>query len=456
MKVVAFIFLLFCSYLLAAQNVGIGTTDPKRRLHVAGTALITDSLVIGSPNSRPTGFLDLPAELALRKLVLYSNTVTGHSFDGFGTDGDALRYQTTPGIDHVFYSALSGGAASKELLRIEGHSGYVGLGVSEPNAPLHFQNVPANRKIVLYESFNNDHQFYGFGAINSTLRYQVSDVQKDHVFYAASSATNSNELFRIKGYGQIGVGVADPLSHLSNTNVNITGPMVGMNTGSLSWAMNEQGYTQGLYNGSSVVGANGLLVKIAGTTGVHNILTLATGATANGPSVAVMVVQGDGNVGMGNNLNVTGSISKGGGSFKIDHPLDPANKFLYHSFVESPDMMNIYNGNTVTGNDGLSEITLPDYFEALNKDFRYQLTVIGDFAQAIIAKKVAGNKFVIKTDKPHIEVSWQITGIRHDPYAEKNRIPNSVDKAPNEKGHYLHPEARTNRTNSGTDEQLNN
>ncbi|HMB90044.1 MAG TPA: hypothetical protein VKP65_04300, partial [Rhodothermales bacterium] len=45
---------------------------------------------------------------------------------------------------------------------------------------------------------------------------------------------------------------------------------------------------------------------------------------------------------------VTGTLSKGGGSFKIDHPLDPANKYLAHSFVESPDMMNVYNGNVTT------------------------------------------------------------------------------------------------------------
>jgi hypothetical protein len=49
---------------------------------------------------------------------------------------------------------------------------------------------------------------------------------------------------------------------------------------------------------------------------------------------------------------VNGTLSKGAGSFKIDHPLDPENKYLYHSFVESPDMMNIYNGNVMTDGGG--------------------------------------------------------------------------------------------------------
>ena len=138
------------------------------------------------------------------------------------------------------------------------------------------------------------------------------------------------------------------------------------------------------------------------------------------------------------NVNITGSISKGSGTFKIDHPLDPENKYLYHSFVESPDMMNIYNGNIVTDANGDANVALPDYFEALNKDFRYQLTVMGIFAQAIIAEKINGNHFKIKTDKPNVEVSWQVTGIRQDKYAEAHRVIPEVDKEPQYKGYYLH------------------
>ncbi|MBK8270174.1 MAG: hypothetical protein IPK83_18500 [Planctomycetes bacterium] len=130
-----------------------------------------------------------------------------------------------------------------------------------------------------------------------------------------------------------------------------------------------------------------------------------------------------GNAQINGNLTVSGTVSKGGGSFRIDHPLDPENKYLYHSFVESPDMMNIYNGNVVTDEDGRAIIELPDWFEALNSDFRYQLTVIGTFAQAIVAEKIHNGRFLIRTDVPNVEVSWQVTGIRHDPWAAQNRIP---------------------------------
>jgi len=140
-------------------------------------------------------------------------------------------------------------------------------------------------------------------------------------------------------------------------------------------------------------------------------------------------------------VEITGTLSKGGGSFKIDHPLDPANRYLYHSFVESPDMMNLYNGNVVTDERGFATVVLPDWFEALNRDFRYQLTVIGEFAQAIVAQKIEDGRFVIRTDKPAVEVSWQVTGIRHDAFAEANRIPVEEDKSDTERGRYLHAEA---------------
>jgi len=141
------------------------------------------------------------------------------------------------------------------------------------------------------------------------------------------------------------------------------------------------------------------------------------------------------------NARVTGTLTKGGGSFQIDHPLDPENKYLFHSFVESPDMMNVYNGNVILDANGEATVQLPAYFEALNKDFRYQLTCIGGFAPVYIAQKISGNQFTIAGGEPGMEVSWQVTGIRHDKFAEANRIQVEVDKPADEQGKYLHPQA---------------
>src|SRR5262249_3090465 len=140
-------------------------------------------------------------------------------------------------------------------------------------------------------------------------------------------------------------------------------------------------------------------------------------------------------------VQVSGNLSKNGGSFKIDHPLDPENKYLYHSFVESPDMMNIYNGNIKLDTNGEAVVELPDWFSNLNRDFRYLLTAIGAPSPTLhIAEEVANNRFRIAGGAPGMKVSWQVTGIRQDAWANAHRIPVEELKTEGEEGHYLHPE----------------
>ena len=140
-------------------------------------------------------------------------------------------------------------------------------------------------------------------------------------------------------------------------------------------------------------------------------------------------------------VRVTGYLTKLGGGFQIDHPLDPENKYLNHSFVESPEMKNIYDGVVVLDASGERWVELPEWFEALNKDYRYQLTCIGGFAQVYIAREISDNRFKIAGGNPGMKVSWQVTGIRQDPWAEANRIPVEEDKAAEEQGFYLSPES---------------
>lgn len=141
-------------------------------------------------------------------------------------------------------------------------------------------------------------------------------------------------------------------------------------------------------------------------------------------------------------VEVTGTINKGALGFKIDHPLDPENKYLHHSGVESPDMMNIYNDNVILDGNGEALVELPKWFETLNRDFRYQLTAIGAPGPDLyIAEEISNNSFKISGGKPGMKVSWQVTGIRKDPYAEKHRLPVEEEKQANERGKYLHPDA---------------
>jgi hypothetical protein len=149
----------------------------------------------------------------------------------------------------------------------------------------------------------------------------------------------------------------------------------------------------------------------------------------------------DGAVEVVRDLHVNGTLFKGAGAFRIDNPLDPADSYLQHSFVESPDMKNVYDGVTTTNAKGFATVTLPKWFQSLNTQFRYQLTIVGSRGwRARVVKEIAKNRFTIQTDLPRVRVSWQVTGVRHDPYANAHRIEVVVHKQGKAEGKYLHPQ----------------
>ncbi|TXG80610.1 MAG: hypothetical protein E6R11_00915 [Rhodocyclaceae bacterium] len=170
-----------------------------------------------------------------------------------------------------------------------------------------------------------------------------------------------------------------------------------------------------------------------GSIGVHGY---------SGPGIGVMGVAGaTGYAGVFNGrVSVNGTLSKAAGSFEIDHPLDPANKLLYHSFVESPDMKNIYDGLVTLDANGEAWVEMPDYFEALNRDFRYQLTALDAPAPSLhVAQRIQDRRFKLAGGAPGQEVSWQVTGTRKDAYAQAHRIQVVVEKTGSDRGKYLYP-----------------
>jgi len=129
--------------------------------------------------------------------------------------------------------------------------------------------------------------------------------------------------------------------------------------------------------------------------------------------------------------------------FRIDLPTDPQNKYLYHYATESPYPQNFYTGNVVTDAKGYALVELPSYFEVVNTNFKYQLTVVdesGEFAQAIVSRKIRGRQFQIRTDRPKVEVSWRVEADRNDPYVRLKNPKDLVDKEGVEKGKYQLPE----------------
>lgn len=177
-----------------------------------------------------------------------------------------------------------------------------------------------------------------------------------------------------------------------------------------------------------------LLITVSATLAVAQ----STSQSATAPCQASEITADTITVGT---LHVTGSISKASGTFKIDHPLDPENKYLYHSFVESPDMMNVYNGIVVLDKNGEGWVELPAYFEALNRNFRYSLTPIGAPAPNLyVAQEISGNHFKIAGGKRNAKVSWMVTGVRQDAYANAHRVKPEELKPAEERGKYLYPD----------------
>jgi hypothetical protein len=202
--------------------------------------------------------------------------------------------------------------------------------------------------------------------------------------------------------------------------------------------------------GNGIVGMGGAVVGSFGEAGAGVTATGGTatsggeGITASGDGIDAYA--GAGGAG-GNfagsftgNISVSGTLSASTKDFKIDHPMDPANKYLVHASVESSEMKNIYDGNITTDSQGHATVRLPEWFEVLNTDFRYQLTVIGQFAQAIIGRKIENNQFEIRTSAPNVEVSWQVTGVRQDAYAKANPLVVEQEKEARLRGFYIHPE----------------
>jgi len=265
--------------------------------------------------------------------------------------------------------------------------------------------------------------------------YAASQTGDNFGVYAVASGTHGQALHgEVSGAGGGGYAVYGVNQTASNyTATAIYGERVGHGVG-----------VEGLGGSKGVYGH----VDPAGATGIYyGVLGVAQGGT--GTSYGVFGdAAGAGSVWagyFGGNVQITGILFKGAGAFKIDHPLDPENKYLYHSFVESPDMKNIYDGVVVTNARGYATVSLPEWFETLNRDFRYQLTILDeddndDFVIAKVVRKMQDNQFTIRTSAPNIEVSWMVTGIRHDPYAEANRIPVEADKTGDEVGTYLNPE----------------
>jgi hypothetical protein len=456
---------------ITGGNVGIGTLSPQTDLHVEGTTRLTTLAGTGTRMVRTSAAGDLQP--------LNSGT-TAQYLRGDGVWAAPTLTESDP--------TWSGAANTTGSIS---RTGNVGIGTASPTAPLHVEGFASEalrvvnpstsgwRDGILAQTSSSDG--YGLWAQN---------LASSGAGHAGSFHTASPDGYAVyasggRSYfaGRVGVGLTAPDNPLhvtspagnSSSTIYADHPNTGDQPAIWGSNVNRDGYGVGLRGTGAWVGVEGVANSGGGTastwarTGVSGFSSIPD---VTNYGVVGQVWDGSWRYGVygsasstatnswagyfAGRAHVTSTLSKGAGTFKIDHPLDPENKYLYHSFVESPDMMNIYNGNVITDHNGYATITMPDWFDALNRDFRYQLTVVDEsddfnFILVKVVRRMQDGQFSIRTSHPHTEVSWQVTGIRQDAFAEANRIQVEVDKSPEDRGLYLHPEAFGQPAEKGID-----
>jgi len=314
-------------------------------------------------------------------------------FGGFGDDG---------GGDALFRIENSGvGAAVMGIT-----AGPLGIGVRGESTDTttysvggHFtSNSPLGRGVFaqnLSETGPSIAGRFGSGSPDTTVVYATASSTGD-----GDATAVRGESFAISGTGVYGIATGSTPNRFP---VGVQGD-----------ASNK--------DGAGVYGYNG--ATTGRSTGVY-----AASANISAGSAALFV--------FGN------SFVAGTKSFLIDHPTDPTNKNLRHYCSEGPAPTNVYHGRVTTGSDGTAWVRLPDYFQDVNKDPDYQLTVIDasdDFVLAKVIKEVRDNKFQIRTSKARVTVCWEVKATRNDRWVQATGFSDIEEKPASEKGKYLVPQ----------------
>lgn len=364
-----------------------------------------------------------------------ANNATGNTYGGWfqsnSPDGWGLYGRNIAG--GIGIKAESSGTA----LQVLGNStftGNVGIGTDTPGYKLHVEHSGSSG--ILSKSTGSFSVVDIDGASgDAALRFAAAGVNQWNT--RNRPADNYYEIFELggggsrfviqDGTGNVGIGeTASPAYKLDVLHGGATG---------------IRSRSSGTFSVIDIDAANGdaaLRFQKAGTgmwntrnnpgTDDYQIFELGGGGER------LRIENGTGQVVIGGNFIAGGAIVGAVKNFLIDHPRDPYNTFLRHACVESDEYKNVYDGVVTTDAQGFATVTLPDWFDALNEKFRYQLTVLDegdDFVMAKVSRKIEDNHFTIRTSKPGIEVSWQVTGVRKDAYVKAHplKVEEAKDKA---------------------------
>jgi hypothetical protein len=405
--------------------------------------------------------------------------IMGSSQDGFGVSGTSVSGRAISGTsthsDGVFGVTLASGKAgvygSTSVLTGFGVYGYNNqaqsngrLGTEESGV---YGQSTANKGVFGLQGSAAD-------LIQSPCGVYGQGVERGVIGVVPWTASAPSGKIGVHGYGEVGVegtvpgsGMHPPLilsagvQGTARTVYGVAGSSMSSNgvygyshTSDAVYGRTNMDVKSGVYGENNITGSYGYLGGQFGTYGRYNNYVGVLGTNGSGiqaarintttlVSLATSTHAGSfvGNVRVQGNLEVTGSITGGSKAFLIDHPRNPTEQYLKHVAIEGEEMLTMYSGNVLLDGNGEATVDLPEYFEDINTDIRYQLTCIGGWAQVYIAEKVRNNRFRIAGGTPGLEVSWQLSGVRQDAWAKKNPLVPVIDKPASERGSYLHPDA---------------
>jgi trimeric autotransporter adhesin len=410
-----------------SSDIGIGTVTPAATLDVNGKGDIRDTLTLFPKGTDSTLAVSGTAfKIDQTGKVTF---ISAQTFPGAGTitadnSTEALKVtQTGTGAAAVFNVTKSTDTIIKAELNGSAVFSVGATGGLYDSQQLFTSGTIANDAFIVsptgaVSTLNSD---VGNGASAITANQNDSN-SSDITFGVNASTASSNGVgvkgtsgtSSIEGTGGEAAGVwGDSGSNIFGTGVLGTADdgmavVASSNSGSDTSTATIQGF-----NGSSTAGA----------------LVFLTFSGAGGNC----------SIDVGANLSCSGKITGIVSDFKLDHPQDPANKYLVHTSVQSSEMMNIYTGNIVLDANGAATIQLPSWFQAENADFRYQLTAIGSFSPVYVAQEIQDNQFKIAGGNSGQKISWQVTGVRQDAYAKANPLVVEQEKTGAAKGRYLAP-----------------
>ena len=195
-------------------KIGVGTTTPAQTLDVNGSINATTYCNVSYCN-----LINQPTYALVANSGKYSDLSNLPSYALVANSGMYSDLSNLPNLAPLafigsnLYSNLTGQPTTLSFFTNDLTSFSNAITFT---SNVKFVNSNTNRTIVMYDPITpaNSNQYTGFGINTGSLRYQVADTANDHVMYSGYSSNVSNELFRVKGTGNVGIGTSSPQQKL--------------------------------------------------------------------------------------------------------------------------------------------------------------------------------------------------------------------------------------------------